>query len=245
MLPQTISPQQLAERVGPGAIVLDVDGTLAPLRLDPRAVRLSKALQKALARLAVQRPVALVSGRPLAFLQSITPDLPLILVGSHGAEANRPGLRPGKLPAFPALLRTWVRRARSQGVTVEKKPHGIVLHFRNRPPAEREAMKDRWEAELAPGLPLEWELILGNAVVEIRPRGVNKGSAIGPIRISAAGAIGAVLGDDVTDEDMFLALRPGEVGVLVGERRASLAHFHFANVTGVRHFLEALSRVMR
>lgn len=243
MLPQTISPQQLAERVGPGLIVLDVDGTLAPLRIDRHAVRLSQAVQKALARLALRRPVALVSGRPLAFLQSIAGDLPLLLVGSHGAEANRAGLRPAGLRKAPVAIRNIVRQAARQGVTIEEKPYGMVLHFRKLPSNEREAAQNRWGAHLGPRLPAGWDMMRGNAVVEIRPHGVNKGSVVTKLRHNTQNPIGAVLGDDITDEDMFAALQADEVGVLVGERRDSRASLHLRGVTAVRQFIEALARV--
>ncbi len=68
-------------------VVVDFDGTLAPIVEDPAAARPLPAAAEALERLAARLGrVAVVSGRPATFLHQALPTPGLVLVGQYGLE---------------------------------------------------------------------------------------------------------------------------------------------------------------
>lgn len=234
-------PERLASQTPAGALLLDFDGTLTPFRRDPAAVRASSAARRALARLTAQRLVAVISGRPLAFLRSRLEGTGVLCVGSHGAESGDPRLRLPAPPAVPAAAARAFEAAGREGLRVERKPHGRVVHFRELPePARAPAMR-RWLARLAPEAPRGWEVHEGNLVIELRPAGFDKGRIVPALR-ALGGRVAAALGDDLTDEDMFRALAPGELGVLVGPARPTAARFRLQGVGDVGRYLAYVAR---
>lgn len=240
-LPKSLPPAALAKDTPAGAVLVDLDGTLAPFRRNPAAVRVSAAARGALAALAARRVVAVVSGRPLGFLRDRLQATGVLCIGSHGAES---GDRRIKLPAPPPVPRAAAdafEAARREGLRVEIKPHGRAVHFRELAEPVRAAAMRRWLARLAPVAPRGWEVREGNLVVELRPAGFDKGRVVAPLR-ALAGRIAVVLGDDLTDEDMFRALKPGELGVLVGPARPTAATHRLSGVTEVGRYLAALAR---
>jgi trehalose-phosphatase len=185
--------------------------------------------------------VVIVSGRPLAFLQQAAEGIPLVLIGSHGAESTLRELA-AKLPkpASPALERE-LREAESSGFLVERKPYGRAVHFRALAEEQRKRVTERWASRLEAVLPAGFAMLHGNAVLEIRPTAMNKGAPLPKLRTLFNQPIAVALGDDTTDEDMFAALGRDELGVLVGARRRSLAAYHLPGVTAVREYLTALA----
>jgi alpha,alpha-trehalase len=86
----------------------------------------------------------------------------------------------------------------------------------------------------------------GRKVVELRPDvDWNKGTTLAWIRDQIEGPVAPVyIGDDLTDEDAFDAVRADGVGILVrhtedGDRR-SAARFTLENPCQVREFLDRL-----
>jgi len=84
------------------------------------------------------------------------------------------------------------------------------------------------------------EVLTGDRVVEIRPQGVNKGQVV-PLVLSELppGGVLAAVGDDRTDEDLFVALPPKAISLHVGPS-ASRAELRVRNVGEVRTFLRGL-----
>lgn len=82
----------------------------------------------------------------------------------------------------------------------------------------------------------------GKMVVELKLVGADKGSALRSFMAEApfAGTRPVFIGDDLTDEHGFVAVREfnGE-GVLVGPRRPTAAIYGLEDVTAVRSWLEA------
>ncbi|HET6745040.1 MAG TPA: trehalose-phosphatase [Candidatus Limnocylindria bacterium] len=194
----------------PSGLVTDLDGTLAPIVADPFAARplpeAVAALSALAARLAV---VAVVTGRRASEARQMLGTDRLPVFGNHGLEWLDAGaLEASTLDrlawAVPAVARVSARVPSMPGVWVEQKGLSTTFHYRNA--ADREASRDRLLEEIGE---VEAEGLVvrpGRMSLELRPAGAgNKGTAIDELvaRHALRGLV--VLGDDVTDLDMFRA----------------------------------------
>jgi trehalose 6-phosphate phosphatase len=208
-------------------IILDFDGTLSPIVDRPDDARLAAGAEEAVDRL-LDSPagVVVLSGRHLDDLAPRLGRLAVTLVGGHGAAARQAdGSRTSVVDI--GEIEPVLREARSaidqaldgaDGWMVEEKPHSVAVHYRNAAPDN----VDRIHAAVLEALepltdrPPGWSLLDGKAVVELRPRAVNKGEAVRWIAARHPGRVPLVIGDDVTDEEAFAAARElGGDGVLV------------------------------
>lgn len=224
------------------ALFLDFDGTLVPLAETPDAVRVDIGLHQLLGALSelLDGRVAIVSGRSVATLRQVFGFENLILAGSHGLEIGFPGqppIGPAPDPALDAIEAQLIRFiADKPGLLVERKSISIGLHYRGAP-AYQDAC-DALGAELAAraGLGVQH----GHMLVEIRPDGATKGTAIAQLMDLAPmyGARPVMIGDDLTDEYGFAVARDlGGGGILVGALRKTSAFWHLEQVADVRHYL--------
>lgn len=224
-------------------VVCDYDGTLAPIVTDPDHAYPDARAMTALVSLA-ELPrtfVALLSGREVAVLQRLTGGSPgVTLIGSHGAE--QPDQAPAIEPEARAdLLEVKVRLSelcdQFQGARAEEKPAGVAFHFRNVDPVLQPAAEEaaRRIGGDFPGL----TMLKGKRVVEYAGSKTNKGHALATLRSRWAADMVVFMGDDVTDEDAFVALQPFEVGIKVG-REATRAKLRVDSQKHVAPVLESL-----
>ena len=83
-------------------------------------------------------------------------------------------------------------------------------------------------------------MLAGDKVVEVRPRGVNKGRMVAQaLEGVAPGTVMAAFGDDRTDEDLFAALPEGAISVHSGGK-ASRAAYRVNGPAEVRKVLASL-----
>jgi trehalose 6-phosphate phosphatase len=191
------------------ALFLDMDGTLLEIAARPDAVVVPKELPDLLSRLqvALGGAVAVVTGRGLAVARGYT-GVPSLPIGAeHGAVLD-PAL-PGA-PPLPVPPPEW-RRAADEfaaahpGTLAEHKTHGLVLHFRQRPEAEAEALA------LLHGLLRDdsrgFHVVPSHAAADLRPVGADKGGAVRRLMAIAPfrGRRPIFIGDDITDEDGMAA----------------------------------------
>lgn len=213
-MPVDATPVDVATRLAPFAadpagsvVIVDFDGTLAPIVAEPPAAVASPAAVEILGRLAgrVGR-VAVVSGRPAEFLQRQVPADRLVLFGQYGVER----CEGGRISVAPAA-EDWagaVRRAADDaeaelpGLFVERKGTvAVALHWRQRPDLAEAAthLGQRLAADL--GLRLE----PGRQTLELRPPlDVDKGTATEELAAGASAAL--FIGDDRGDLAAFDAL---------------------------------------
>lgn len=232
-------------------VALDLDGTLAPLRDDPDAVRVPAAARAALDRLAAQGvPLALVSGRGLADLARVA-RVPVgtRLVGSHGAETGVVG------PDGPVLVPPALTEAAAATLTaltdhlaavvgpgparLERKPVSVVVHTRGTSPAEAHRVA---EAARAAGAAAGVDVLAGHDVVELVVVATSKGAALAHLRAALGVEPGDLLfaGDDVTDERAFAVLDPADVTIRVAPGPTA-ARFRLADPPAVAAALAALA----
>ena len=229
---------------GDDALFLDFDGTLVAIAFRPDAIRVPPRLPPLLRRLQDLGggAVALVSGRGLADLRQFLPDWQGAAVGGHGAEwqgVPPPEAGPGLLPQELAdLHRAAAALARAEGLLAEVKPHGAVLHYRNRPEAEPlvRAFMSRM-AELYPALAVQ----PAKMAYELRPQGATKDAALARLmgQKPFAGRRPVYLGDDTTDEPALEWVQArGGLAVKVGPGD-SVARYRLDGPEAVLDWLQA------
>lgn len=228
------------------ALFLDFDGTLVELAAAPDAISVPAEVAPLLKRLDAKLSgrIALISGRAISDLEKYLQCAGLAVSGSHGFELR---LRDGSVAPLGRRLDISDARERirafadtAPGLLVEEKPFGIALHYRQAP--EEEERSRALMAKLAG----EGALVLqeGKMVLELRPRGVDKGDALRAFMAEPdfAGARPIFVGDDMTDEDAFVAAAElGGAGVLVGPPRATAAQWRLESVPAVLDWLSRAS----
>jgi trehalose 6-phosphate phosphatase len=200
----------LASDPAAGAVCSDFDGTLATIVTRPEEAAPLPGVTDVLATLAARyRVVAVVSGRPVAFLMDrLAAAGPGVhLYGVHGFEwaegdvvRRHPDLEVWREPA--ARLAAAAHAAfDGSPVGVEDKVATVAVHWRRAPEAGPEvlAFARRWAADT--GLVAQ----RGRQIVEFRPPvAVDKGSVVAEL---AAGCTAACFfGDDTGDLAAFAAL---------------------------------------
>jgi len=206
-------------------LFLDFDGTLVPLAQRPQDVLVGSWLVPTLEAIGrgLDGALAIVSGRPLRGIDAFLHPLVLAAAGAHGVErrdANgRIELHRSAPPAHVVACAGQLA-ARHADLILELKPSGLALHFRLRP-ALGALCREALAAALAeaPGVALEWELLDGHCVCELKQRAVSKASAVRAYLAEPAFArrLPVFVGDDVTDEDGIQAVQAvGGFGIRVG-----------------------------
>jgi len=203
----------------PAGLLSDLDGTLAPIVADPPSARALPGAADALVALARRiAVVGIVSGRAAAEVRRILGRDDILVIGNHGLEWLEPGAdAPVASPELAAAARA-VERALAavpdeRGVTAEAKGLSATVHFRNAPDPLVAGARVRaaLEAAAIPGVALR----PGRMSLELRPEGAgDKGTAVDSVveRFGLRGLV--VIGDDVTDLDMFRAAhRAREAGI--------------------------------
>lgn len=237
----------------PLLVLVDVDGTLAPIALQPSHARVPDSTRRVVAQL-VTHPgvsVALVSGRAAHDARRLVGVDGVWAVGNHGIELLAPN---GDLAVDPlvtpyaAVLRQAADALQPlldpfRDVTLEDKQWTLSVHYRAANPAivpHVRAIVD--DVARSRGL----LITNGKKVFEIRPPvEIHKGTAIVRLArdLGALGENASVLfaGDDATDEDAFRLLRavlPRAVTVHVGDNPDTAAEFTLATPDDVRALLE-------
>lgn len=198
--------RRLAAEPQRAAILLDVDGTLAPIAERPEDARVPEETRRELARLAsTYALVACVSGRPGADVERMVGVPGVAVVGEHGLELAPDAERWAERIAAFASAVDW---------PAERKPLSLTFHFRRADDeAAARAYLTRVEAAArADGLVPRW----GRMVLEVRPPvDADKGTAVRALLARAAVPRALYVGDDTTDLDAFAGLAGLELAVRV------------------------------
>ena len=168
----------LVEIIHPScALFLDFDGTMVDIAPQPHAVHVPAPLLDVLQHLRehLRGAVAVISGRPIAQIDSFLEPLRLPVAGVHGAERRDSEGRVHLLDTHPLDHVETVARAlaaQHPGLLVEVKRGSLALHYRQRPELEALCLATMQQAvEASPGL----TLLRGKMVAEAKPGGASKG----------------------------------------------------------------------
>lgn len=250
------------------AVLLDIDGTLAPIVRHADDAHVSEATRSLLIEIAKRYSVVgCISGRRSVTARQIVAIGSIAYVGNHGGELLRPGATSvevdPELSQWTDRIKDFAQRSLTrevQRLRVRSEDKGAIfaLHWRGAPDegAAAEAVKEIAEQAEREGFSIHW----GRKVLEIRPPvDVSKGAGISDLLHTAAAEAGesmsaaVYVGDDMTDLDAFRGLRAlvdsGELGAAIcvavtseetPPELVSEADLKVDGQSGVRSLLEAL-----
>ena len=253
-------PRTLGSRLAgaPLVVLLDVDGTLAPIAPRPEDASVPAPTRAAVAALARARDVhvAVVSGRGAADARQLVGVDGVWAIGNHGLETINPD---GQL-SIDQRVRAWedaLRSVRSgaeeaaalvPGALVEDKGATLSIHYRLADAADVPQL-ERAVATAAERAGLR--VTRGRKIIEVRPPlAVDKGTAVLALaeRLGATERSASILfaGDDTTDEDAMAALRGLHADAVTihvegEEPRATRAEFRASSTAELGKWLAALA----
>ncbi|MGH2349613.1 MAG: trehalose-phosphatase, partial [bacterium] len=240
----------------PPVLLLDFDGTLAPIVGEPDRAAMPQPTADALRRIVdAGILVTIVSGRALDDIRRRVGIDGVTYIGNHGLETAGPGFewvhpeadlaRP-QIAAFSARMRRRLRAA--PGVVIEDKGLTSTVHYRQVPRPRIEVVRMAVYEEVNALGAANLVVHSGKEYLEVRP-GVAWGkgtAAIAELRRVAGDTWASrvcpiYIGDDRTDEDAFLVLRGAAVTVKVGHSSVeTAAEYRLRDVDDVSRFLAML-----
>ena len=238
-------------------LALDFDGTLVPIVERPELARPSEEMIAAITSLARIRGVRVmvISGRGLEELRGLLQVQELALAGLHGLETWPPISRQSAridvhrlradLDRLLFVLREKLGSA--EGPRIEDKRHAIAFHFRGIPRPAAARMRTAVQAAFRETVE-ESNLVLvpGKEVLEARIAGVEKGSCARAMQEKiASGSLAIVIGDDITDEDLFRAFVKDGIAVVVGSPKKTAARYAIERQADVIPWLREVEALWR
>ncbi|XGI80866.1 trehalose-phosphatase [Enterobacter hormaechei] len=217
----------------------DLDGTLAEIKPHPDQVVVPDNILQGLQLLATASDgaLALISGRSMAELDLLASPYHFPLAGVHGAERRDIHDQTHIVSLPDALTQTLQKQlsaalAGLPGTELEAKGMAFALHYRQAPQHEAAVLALAQKvAQAHPQLALQ----PGKCVVELKPKGINKGAAIAAFMAEAPfkGRTPVFFGDDLTDEAGFRVVnQAGGIAVKVGPGD-TVAEWRLADVASV------------
>lgn len=249
--------------LSPFGLFTDIDGTISETVPTPRHARVSPTCRRRLAQLVQRLPlVAVVSGRPIIEAKDMMAVEGLVYIGIHGLELWLGGdieIWPGAedyRSKISAALKDVSELLNLDGIAFEDKGITGSIHYRlcPEPGAAREKIL---QAIARSTVARELKILEGRKVIDLRPPlNASKGNAVLELvrRYQLRGAI--YMGDDLTDVDVFVALRRGHteqpfrglsIGVMAEEATplvAREADFTVSGVSEVERFLTWLIKAI-
>ena len=197
---------RLAEQPGKTGLLLDVDGTLAPIVARPEDAVVPDETRGLVERLSREYAlVACISGRPGDELAELVGVTGVVYVGEHGLE-----LDPRAREYAPAVAEF----ADSVAWPAERKQLSVSFHFRTAEDEQAAVMELRRVADraVAAGLRPRW----GRKVLEVRPPvDADKGTAVRSLLERRSLRRAMYAGDDASDLDAFRGLDGLELAVRI------------------------------
>ena len=239
--PKSGSPPALTDRC---ALFLDYDGTLVGLAPTPGEAVADEELRSLLGGLQarLEGALAIVTGRPVADIDHFLAPLRLTVSGLHGLVRRREDGTTTEAEVPPDLLEP-VRAsfadfaAAHPGTLMEDKRLSLALHYRQAP--HLEAVAIGLAEELAGASDGLLRLQRGKMVVELLPKGSDKGDAIRTLleEPGFTARLPVFVGDDVTDEAGFRSVNAlSGVSVRIGAGPSEAA-YRLPDVAALRAWL--------
>ncbi|MFQ5932008.1 MAG: trehalose-phosphatase [Nitrospiraceae bacterium] len=181
----------------------------------------------------------------------------MFYAGSHGFDIAGPhGWQVQNEPAaqyIPSIDRAEqdLREALSgvKGTIIERKKYSVAVHYRLVGDADVNTVQEAVNAVLS--RQPELRKLEGKKVFDLQPRiDWDKGKAVlwllQALDLNKTAVLPVYVGDDITDEDAFAALKDRGIGIVVGDdSRRTIARYALKNPDEVHDFLQRLIPFVR
>jgi trehalose-phosphatase len=238
-------------------IFLDYDGTLTPIVETPDKAVISKETRELLKKLSKSPncALAIISGRSLNDIKNIIGLKDIIYVGNHGLEIEGPKIKfeSQVSPRLKSIIRhinddLVANLSGIKGVFIEDKGLTISVHYHLVDKKDIQELLSIF-AEIAEPYIVRDKIKInsGKKTYEIRPPVMwDKGKVVSWLLARQQFAqrddkiFPIYIGDDVTDEDAFKALKNKGLTVFVGKPSASEAGYYLNNSKEVTEFIKRI-----
>ena len=206
-------------------LAFDFDGTLAPIVADRDRAVMREQTRALFSRVCQLYACAVISGRRRTDVAARLTGIPTkYIVGNHGAE---PGIGLEELKRDIDTIRPRLQDAIRPfaGLDIEDKRFSLAVHYRNS--RSKRAARAAIQAAVS-RLPIRMRLIGGKLVMNVVPIGApTKADALLRVREAECADNALYVGDDTTDEDVFVIGQPDKLlTVRVGPSRSSDARYY-------------------
>lgn len=229
-------------------LFFDYDGTLVGFNEDPSKAIATEETISIIEKLSQTDgvKVVIISGRDLEFLSKLFGHLNVTLVAEHGyqikdgdrlLDKKESGSQKWMEHIYP-VLQTFTDR--TPGTFIEEKTNSLVWHYRKSDPELSNKRAVELKTLLNSMIPAELKILDGDCVIEVVNSSVNKGTASSYLCSESNYDFILAMGDDVTDENMFVQLPDSATTIKIG-KKPTQAKYYIATVEKVHEFIEELS----
>ena len=233
-------------------LMLDYDGTIAPIVKKPELAKLNPKTKKILRKLLGKDrlKIAIVSGRSITQLKKFVSLKGLYYVGVHGLEIAGPSINfkhPDAVKLKPILVKAYKATIKKmgeiKGVLVENKGLTFAVHYRLT--SKKDVLKIRKKIREIHVKYSGLKILKGKKVLEFIPNlKWDKSSAVQfLLEKFDFNFFPIYFGDDLTDESVFKTFKNKGLMVVVGKRKNSAAKYYVKNVGEVLSFLDKISKI--
>lgn len=224
-------------------LLLDYDGTLVEFNEKPALAVPNTQLLNLLTKI-INQPntdLVIISGRDQVFLDKWFGEMKLTLVAEHGYYIknkiwtekinNNKEWMDNFLPVFNSFT------DRTPGTFVEEKQNSLVWHYRKTDPELANNRAVELKTVINSLAPEGLSLMDMEKAIEITNSQINKGTAVSEIISNKNYDFIICIGDDITDENMFINLDDSAYTVKVG-KKTTVAKYYIKNPVEVKKLLK-------
>ncbi len=232
------------------------DGTLVPIQNDPYSCWLSNNIKIYLKKIVNQRLafVAVLSGRSLTDLKKRIGIKGIYYGGNHGLELTGPNLK-FIHPEVKSLLKH-IKKAKEiihegishiNGVFIEDKRLSFTMHFRMADKTGKRSARSIFKKIVLNELnDMPFKVLKGKMVLELTPHvDWDKGRAALYILENLKDKFFPIfIGDDITDETAFSALRGRGITIKVGWSKRTNADYYIKSQEEIDRFFKKICAII-
>ena len=238
----------------------DYDGTLASFHPDPASAYPLPEIPELLKALKARLPCSptIITGRRPEDIRELMPDPSLPVAGLHGLlylpeDKDRSQELPQEMPEISLEVITKMKELCEKSTKLRLEDKGILkaIHFNEEISGKKDEIKRDLENMLKD---MDWEVISGHRVLEIRPENWHKGRAVKTLRRRYAARLNCnprdclaiYAGDDITDEDVFRNLSNPRLTVHIQneDNMMSAADYLLSSPSEMSSFLEEVYDIL-
>jgi trehalose-phosphatase len=238
------------------ALFLDYDGTLVNYQPQPTTVHTPPTTTRLLNRLTTIPNIhtTIITGRTLPDIHTRITNPHINIAAQHGRDitlTNGATFHHTTPPPIAHHIQHLKQKAHHNlhepGLLLEDKPDAIAFHYRNVPENRTPHIITTINTFITTHDPDHLlDTIHGAKVIELRPKGWNKGTAVTFILATLAlpcPPLPIYLGDDTTDEDAFTAINPDgiTIRILHNQHQPTAAQYTLNTTEDALFFLEYLT----